>query len=491
MATDFVKQRMNQITDSIALATKTQVFDSAMQFLQKAGTLRSVQERGVQATIFNNFKSTVMDSVDGTTRGQQITTMADFGPYVPEVLPVITAWYSQFPLRDLISIQEMTQPLAFLLFSVLQTGTNKAPTVVGQLVETPLGQRQINGYYPTGEIIGEQIPGSQLQISGNKLIGVVNYHALKASGQDGLTRFKLTVNVNGTKTVYRALSQVGGELLLTTQGGTAPVTDAVWDIASGAFYLPTSETDTTAITVTANYVWDLDYADDENIPKVKEHVVQKRMEARPRVLAMQWTIFAEALKRAQFKRDIREENTRRVLELMYQYQTRYVLDTMYEDAMGEEITVNVNTNNVYSLEVQYNTVLRQLNKAAGRIEIVSGRMRGNRLVVGTDFYNWLDSLPENLFRRAKEEDSFSTARFVGYLGSYQVFYDPQRGSDEGFMCYRGSQWYDASAYMGVFLPLVPTDAISLNVTVKQAFADMLAWRYDKPETVIPIKFVIE
>lgn len=491
MATDHVRTRMNQITDSIALATKTRVFDSAMELLTKEGLLKSVQERGVQATIFNNFKSVVMDSVDGATRGQQITTMADFGPYVPEVLPVISAWYSKFPLRDLISIQEMSQPLAFLLFSVLATGTNKAPTVVGQLVETPLGQRQINGYYPTGEVLGEQIPGSQLQISNSQLIGVVNYHALKTGGNDGISRFKITVNNAGTKTVYRALSQVGGELLLTEQGSTTPVAGAVWDIASGAFYLPTTATDTTGISVVANYVWDLDYAVDENIPKVKEHVVQKQMQAEPRVLAMQWTIFAEALKRAQFKKDIREENTKRVLDLMYQYQTRYVLDTMYEDAQGEELTVTVNTNNVYSLEVQYNSVLRQLNTGAGRIEIISGRMRGNRIVVGTDFYNWLDSLPEHLFRRAKDEDSFSTARFVGYLGSYQVFYDPQRGSDEGFMCYRGSQWYDASAYMGVFLPLVPTDAIALNVTVKQAFADMLAWRYDKPETVIPLKFNIQ
>lgn len=488
MLKDYLMEHSNRITDSIALVSKNKVLDSVMKVIDSEGGFNSLAERGIQAQILLNFKNKVMDSVEAATRGEQVNVMSDFGPYVPEVLPVVAAWYHEFPLKDLISVQDMNQDLAYLLFSKLITGTNKAPTLVGQVVETPLGQRQINGYYPTGVVIGEQIPGSQLAVENKLVVGTTVYYALKTSN-DYLNKFKLTVTDNGKVSVYRAFAVVGNEIQLALQSAPQEAVEgAVWDIASGAFYIPTTSSSAESINVVANYVWDLDYAVDENIPKVKEQVEKVEMRAEPRVLALQWTIFAEALKKSQFGKDIRTENTKRVLDLLYQYQVRYVLDEMYEDAQGVESTIEIPQQGIYSLDVAYNRVLRQLKDQATNIEYASGRMEGNRIVVGRLGKNWVESLPSNMFQPVETPSGFSTPREIGTLGTFKVYFDQRRADDEGFMTYRGSEWYDAAYYMGIFLPIVPTDAIAINVTVRQAFASMEAYKYHKPTCVIPLKF---
>jgi len=490
-----VERAQSRIMDSVEAASKNKILDGVLNAMDKSGAFGSVIEKGMVAQLLQNFKKVVMDKVTdssyGATRGQSVNVMSDFGPYVPEVLPVVAAWYPEFPLKDLISVQTMEQDLAYLLFSKLVTGTNKAPTLVGQVVETALGQRQIDGYYPTGVVIGEQIPGNQMTVVNSTLIGATVYHALKTTG-DYLRKFKITVNVSGEKTVYRAFAVAGGEIRLAL--ATAPdqeVEGAKWDIESGAFYLPTSESNTENVSVVLNYVWNLDYAVDENIPKVKEQVERFEMRAEPRVLAMQWTIFAEALKKSQFKTDIRTENTTRVLNVLYQYQVRYVLDEMYEDAAGVPATITVPRQGIYSLDVAYNNVMNQLNSQATNIEYATGRMEGNRLVVGRDFKNWLESLPSTMYQPKSVNSGdagWSSPREIGTVGKFKVYFDPRRQPDEGFMTYRGIEWFDSSYYMGIFLPMVPTDALAINVTVRQAFASMEAYHMHKPEAIIPLTF---
>ena len=66
---------------------------------------------------------------------QTFTKSSNFGPYVMEVWPLVTAWYPDFPLKDLISVQDMEKPLAYMFFSMLKTGSNKADTLVGDCLK--------------------------------------------------------------------------------------------------------------------------------------------------------------------------------------------------------------------------------------------------------------------------------------------------------------------------------------------------------------------
>ena len=213
------------------------------------------------------------------------------------------------------------------------------------------------------------------------------------------------------------------------------------------------------------------------------------MEAKPRALAMEWTVFSEFVKKKQFGVDIRTQTTKRVLDLMYQYLVRYILDKMYFNATGTPDTVNVAPSQV-SLEVRIQEILKALNDISFKIQKATGRIEGNQLVIGNNFKSLLESLPDTYYKPiAKNSDyGFNGPRKIGTIGRFEVYYDNKLGDDKGWMTYRGNEWYDAAYYLGVFLPIAPTDAININIKVKQAFIAMEAHRFDKPSGVIPLTF---
>lgn len=493
--TDIISQEMSRVTDSIALTRKSKRITEYMNrydaFAKKHGMALSVKDRGIQAGILNTFKrecEKVCDSIDApATRGQQVNMMSDFGPYVPEVFPIVAAWYPDFPLKDLISVQDMSQDLAFLFFSKLVTGTNKAPTIVGQAVETATGMRQINGYYPTGEILGETIPSDQLEVGNDdSLTAVTAYFALNVSG-DYIDKFKLYIYDGQTLKASLIPAGVVGDKINLVNAATPTASNGSYMlISSGAIYAVKADFGGAALTtpcINANYVWNLDYAIQENIPKVKEQVEKVEMRAIPRAIGMEWTIFAEALKKSQFGTDIRTENTKRVLNLMYQYQVRYILDTMWTFATGATGTINIPQSTSISLDVQAANVMQQLKQYATQIELASGRIEGNRLVVGKNMKSFLESLPNTWFQPVRYQAQWSAAREIGQFGSFKVYYDPWRADDAVMMTYRGPEWYDAVMYMGIFLPLVPTDQVAIGVTVRQSMVSMEAYKLHKANCI--------
>lgn len=494
---DIISQEMSRVTDSIALTRKSKRITEYMNrydaFAKKHGMTLSVKDRGIQAGILNTFKrecEKVCDSIDApATRGQQVNMMSDFGPYVPEVFPIVAAWYPDFPLKDLISVQDMSQDLAFLFFSKLVTGTNKAPTIVGQAVETATGMRQINGYYPTGEILGETIPSDQLEVdASNNITAVTAYFALNVSG-DYIDKFKLDIyDGQELKASMIPAGVIGDKINLVPASAPTQAPASYMLISSGGIFIAAADAGgaLTAPCVNANYVWNLDYAIQENIPKVKEQVEKVEMRAIPRAIGMEWTIFAEALKKSQFGTDIRTENTKRVLNLLYQYQVRYILDTMWTFATGATGTIEIPQSTSISLDVQAANVAQQLKRYATQIELASGRIEGNRLVVGKNMKSFLESLPNTWFQPVRYQAQWSTAREIGQFSSFKVYYDPYRADDAVMMTYRGPEWFDAVFYCGIFLPVVPTDQVALGVTVRQSMVSMEAYKFHKPNCVIKL-----
>lgn len=455
------------------------IADSYMNVL-KADTT-NMYELGTSAELLNNFAK-IMDSELGNTFSA--THANDFGPYVMEVWPLVTAWYPEFPLKDLISVQSMDKPLAYMFFSLLKTGTAKGQQALGDIVETALGSRVLKGRYPTGEIFGEQILDNQITAEGTLLA----YAPLNVAVTPGYLE-KTLVTIGDAS--YNAYNTSSGKILFKKAGVEQQSSVIAIDITTGeltgsAVTAVKGTAGTTAITV--NYVWNLDYADSENIQKVKEQVEMRPMEATPRALMLEWTLFSEYLKKSQFGVDIREDNTKRILNLLYQYQVRYILDEMYlyrDQTANADVTVTAQTTTGVALEVINQRVQKQLKDMGGKILQASGRIEGNKLVVGINFKNWLESLPANFFTPKKAEDAFlQSPREIGTYGTYQVFYDPELEADKFWMTYRGNEFYDAAYYLGEYMPIVPTDCIALAVTVRSSFVSMEAYRYDKKNCVI-------
>lgn len=460
--------------------TAQQYFDCAA----KEPELASYTDKANEAQLVGEFGH-IMDS----DLAQSTIMTQNYGPYIMEIWPIVTAWYPEFPLKDLISVQSMDRPLAYLFFSTLLTGTAKSPTAVGDKVETPLGYRTINGKYPTGEVMGENIPASQVefQLSSLQSVSVFAYSPLNVTGdylQKVLIKISSTnTSINGT---YTALSYSGNKIILTKDGTND--SGHYLDIEAGAIYIKeaTGATATTITGIVANYVWNIEYAQDDTIPNVKENIEMVSMEAIPRAIAMKWTVFSEYLKKSQFGIDIREDNTKRILNLMYQFQVRYILDDLYTYAQGTPATITIPSATTMSVDVKAQEVIKALKLQATRIEVTSGRMEGNRIVCGKNFKSFVESLPSTLFKPTPQPSGFSSPREIGKFSTFTVYYDQLRGDSEAFMTYRGTEWYDAAYYMGIYMPIVPTDCISLNVEVREAFASMECYKYHKKNCVIPL-----
>jgi hypothetical protein len=283
----------------------------------------------------------------------------------------------------------------------------------------------------------------------------------------------------------------------TEQAKSVIALEASTGILSGsAITAVAAYTTNTTSPIKVNYVWNLDFATTENIQKVVEDIEMRPMEAVPRALMLEWTLFSEYLKKSQFGQDIREDNTKRILNLMYQYQVRYILDELYDGALGkptggnpgDATTISVSLSSAYSLEVQNAAIMQNFKDVGQQIELASGRMEGNKIVTGYNLKTYLESLPTNLFTPEKnDETAFSGPRKIGKWGIYDVYYDPFRAANEAFMTYRHpSNWYDSCYYLGEYMPIVPTDCVALAVTVRSSFVSMEAYKYDKPNCVFKL-----
>ena len=480
------KQGQDKAIKNISALKGSKIADS--YFKVASQTESDLHKKGVTAGLLNNFMK-IMDSAEG----QALTTASDFGPYVMEIWPLVTAWYPEFPLKDLISVQDMDRPLAYMFFSKLLTGTNKGQTVAGEVVETATGSRTIRGKYPTGEIFGEKIAKTEIQFADGFSKALLAYAPLNVSAIAGYDKkIKITVTpTSGSAKDFVVYSIVGNTITLGSVDGqgTVTATEHTLDIQTGLFQYKEAGSTTTVESIVANYVWNLDFATTENIQKVKEVVEMRPMEATPRALMLEWTMFSEYLKKSQFGQDIREDNTKRILSLLYQYQVRYILDEMYTYAEGNggvAMDLTIPNSSAYSAEVKAQTVLQELKNIANIIEINSGRVEGNRIVCGKNFKSFVESLPNTYFvpSSSATDYGFSSPREIGTFGTFKVYYDPIREANEAFMTYRGSEFYDAAYYLGEYMPVVPTDAIALGVTVRSSFVSMEAYRFDKKNCVI-------
>jgi hypothetical protein len=307
-----------RLADSLAFVEKRGNLSASMKLADS--DLHSFEERGIEAGIITNFQKRVMDSEEG----REFIKSNNYGPYLPELLPVIIAWYPNFPLKDLISVQDMEQDLAYIITSELLTGTNKGGTTAGQKVETPNGLREIKGSYPSGEVLGEIITEDALQVEDGKTLAALVYFPL-LSTDEAQEITKLTVQGSAGTADYIVKSVTGKVIHLEDAGGNG----ADIELATGILEVADSTVVGDIESIDASYMWNIEYAKGDTLPTVVEDMKMEPMIARPRVLAMKWTIFSELVKKKQFSQDIRTDNTNRVLDLLYQYLVRYILDRMY------------------------------------------------------------------------------------------------------------------------------------------------------------------
>jgi len=448
---------------------------SDVQFKTDANT--TLLERFNSGSFMKNFQH-ILDSQTGTIS-------ADVAPFVSQVWPLIEGWYPMFPLKDLISVQPLEQPLGYIMFSKLVTANTASPTKAGDIVETPNGSRVIKGTYPTGEIIGEVI--EDIQSEDNTFKALLGFYPLSVGITNGdLNKIKIVINDH----IYVPLTIIGNTLSLTLFGGTS-ASGVELDIATGLITIPAS-VEASVTRINASYVRVLEYATKENLPKVKEFITNIPIEAKPRALSHEWTVYAEYLKKTQFNRDIAKDNMERMFNLLYQYQTRYILDELYEYATGNgsvEYALTIPTGTV-AVDNYVQKIKEQLSDVSAIVEKANGRVEGNRLVVGRKFKGILESLDSHNFQMDDSKDmGYNNPRYLGKFGKYLTFYDPSLPVDKAFMLYKGNEMYESPYILAEYMPVTPTKLVPDGINMTETFCSMEAYKYTNPDGVVKIKLV--
>jgi hypothetical protein len=471
---DVDKFLLDRVSDSEKYLTSDRGLSGSYSYACKE--LKQIADRKVQSGLLRNFGEYISNPIkvrDSDTRMGMTTP--SFGPFVPHVLPLYNAWYPNFPLKKLISVQDMDQDVAFILRSTLKTGTAKGRVGKGHIVENPKGSRIIYGEYPTGHVFGEELnnPGDLVTSSGN-LEGALKYQdILMGDLERAKTKFVVT---DGTAKTCVFSGMTGTKATFTGGGATVDV-----DIITGIITVH----GTTATKVVASYVWNIENATDQNIPTLVEEVDRLQMQATPWLLSAKWSVFADFMRKTQFGTGIQEDVTTRVLNEMYDHQVRFILDDMYSNAAGGNVTISPLSTPAVALDVKVQDFLKKLNNVSMKVAVESGRMQGNVIVAGNNWINYFDSILGNYKPVEGGNDTgFLGPREHGSIGRYTVFYDNQLPDNKAFMTYRGTQWYDAAYYMGVYLPIAPTDPIVINATVQEGFVSMVANHFDKPKAVV-------
>jgi len=480
-------QRVSDSIEKVGMNAKTKkYYDFAVKDLKK------IEDKAIVAGLLNNLQMICDDAA-----GQTFISSSNYGPFVQEFWPVVTAWYPEFPLKDLVSVQTMDKPLAYLFFTQLLAGTNKSPQSVGDIVETATGRRILKGVYPTGEITGETLVTADFQYNNTAKIdtAVLAYYPIRTLTPD-LNKFLIVVQSTNSAVAgtYTLLSVVGNTINFVNAHTSPTVIAATIDIPTGTLIIneAAGATASTLTSVSVNYVWQIETADQTDLPTITEDIQMVSMEAIPRALALKWTIFSEYVKKAQFGADIRTATTKRILDLLYFYQCRYILDQMWDYATGNNSTPQTITisSAAITVEAKAQLVLQQLNVIGNQIAAAVGRMAGNRIVCGNTFKSFLESLPNTLYIRKGEGQGYVSPRELGEFGNYKVYYDPNRADGDAMMTYRGEEWCDAVYYVGEFMPMIPTDAVVLGVNVRAAFCSMEAYFYQKPFGVFQLSVVL-
>jgi len=269
---DFSKLASDKLIRNIeAVKSQKKISDSYYDFSvnpKSGANLTSIADKGIQAGILNNFQQ-IMDSDQAMA-----THASNYGPYVMEVWPVVTAWYPEFPLKDLISVQDMDKPLAYLFFSRLLVARGKGNQAYGDIVETPTGMRVLKGKYPTGEIVGETIAPEEFSFDATEKTtsALLAYCPLNLNANLEYTdKIKVAIKVGATTTNYYYSSVSGTTITLGTksEGVVTPVVGLTLDTQTGLLTYPedNAAVESTVDSIVVNYVWNVDYATVETFRK--------------------------------------------------------------------------------------------------------------------------------------------------------------------------------------------------------------------------------
>ncbi len=459
---DSYKSRINVIEDSVkgnarlALndfdkATLAIMFDNVDKALLRYKMLKNLSDRTYSETV---------------------------GPFKKHAFNIISALYTTFDLRDIVSIQPMTQKRGAIYKMVYNFASNKGSVRAGDTMFSPNAAGKRARYYSSPKVAQEPITWTFSTHS----TATLEYYPIQKP-----ETISIVVTGGSAAGTYTYLSTSNGNFLLQKDAGGANV----GNINSTTGVVTLSSVDATGDTGTvATYTWASEkFSSNSQIPKVTIGVTETEMTAERRNLLIDTMLDVSYDFEAQFAQSLNSEMESTVVQFLQNEVSFRALGEMFDGATGNGgATYNFDPDDCpagTSLEEYAQVLYKLLATMSTKIRSNVGRGEGNRIICGSNLLNFLRVLGTDKFRRAPKP-SGDGPYYAGNLnGDYEIYYNPDLAAADFFMTYKGDSWWQAAYYIGSYLPLMNSQYMLFpDMHGEQGYIGMDAFSLEYPNMIV-------
>ena len=458
-----------------------QKYDKRIEAVGKHVETLSDYEAMTMAVLLDNTEKQCkryarMKNLSDTTYSESV------GPFIKHSLNIVSAIYTTFDLKDLISVQALKQKIGALYYLAYTYGSNKGSISAGATMFSAKTAPTRTGYYSSQEVKSEAVT---LSYVAPNTVGTLGYFPLASIGTGEIS----IVLVGGTGAgTYTYLSTTGNTFNL--QKGGSGSTDATLQILTGVFSIVGNVTGSLTST-TATYVWNSEkYSTASPIPRVSISVEEEEVRARRRQLLFEISLDATFDFDNQYGRDLNSELESTIIQEMQNEMAYLVLDRMFNEGTG-------NNSSTYTFDLtppatgidlvsHSQRLWKVLAEMSTKIFNNLGRGRGNKIVTGDRLIEHLSVMPDSVWKPTNTGDGAKGPYKAGrLLGKYDVFHNMAYGRDDFIMTYKGNDWWEAPFYTGVYLPLMSSKFMMFpDMHGEQGYISMEANKFIFPQHVV-------
>jgi len=404
------------------------------------------------------------------------TYSEDVGPFIKHAMDLVTTIFTTFDMRKIFSIQPLKQKYGALYHMNYTYSNTKGGVTAGDTIFDPQNAPKRDGLYASQFIEGETVA---LTFSTDHYTGSLAYYPItNPSG------FALTITggaAAGTYTVLAVASATSWTIKKdagsTSVGTLNPVTGALSGLAA-----------TDIITgCTAAYTWNSEQASASLIPRVSISIGETLVQAYRRQLLFDVSLDTTYDFENQFGRDFMSEVQASIVREIQNEIAFDLLKRTYDGADGnggETFAISTANPTDYSLFEKAQENFKVLSQMAMRLYKNLGRGKGNIIVCGADFIEYVEILGANVWARnagADERGPYFAGRL---LDRYDVYHNPGMDDAVFMMMYKGNEWYEAPFYLGTYLPVMASKYMLFpDMHGEQGFIAMDAPHYMYPKHV--------
>lgn len=405
-------------------------------------------------------KACLVNALENThqrMRAMEATNPSAIGQYKRYALDIVTSVVPNLIAFDIYAVQAMDNRIGMINYIDYQYSKAKGTTKERQTFASSINMGKSDPWYTTDtvkdESIGTYEAGAVKNLPWTPVIpkSLVLTAGGKTYGWDGEAFYGITgataditageVTVDGIKVTFDSGKEPTGDLTVTYRYNNE-------DVRSDG---PTE-------------------AGFTNVPEIELSIQSLPIEAKARTLRSFWSFDAQYELQKEYGQDIETLlATQSTGEIAHEIDNELTLDLVDFANAGTPLVWSRTLTPGIALVDHYDSFMVKLNEGANRIFDATRKVKANFMVCGLD----VATVVESMRNFTPSGVTAIGPHFLGTLGNYKVFVNPDYAPNEFVLGYKGSNMLDAGAFYCPYMPVSSTDLImDANFRGQRGYATM-------------------